>query len=100
MKKRPEAVCTTGLIVINVAVFLILSLFGQTEDAYFMLRHGAMYEPLVIEMHQYYSRKYTPRVKYTKACNSCSLKEICLPRLERTLPVKKYLSQMLEEDEV
>ncbi len=52
------------------------------------------------EMHQYYSRKYTPRVKYTKACNSCSLKEICLPRLERTLPVKKYLSQMLEEDEV
>ena len=54
MKKRPEAVCTTGLIVINVAVFLILSLFGQTEDAYFMLRHGAMYEPLVIEMHQYY----------------------------------------------
>ncbi len=54
MKKRPEAVCTTGLIVINAVVFLILSVFGQTEDAYFMLQHGAMYEPLVIEMHQYY----------------------------------------------
>ena len=54
MKKRPEAVCTTGLIVINTAVFLILSVFGQTEDAYFMLQHGAMYESLVIDMHQYY----------------------------------------------
>ena len=54
MKKRPEAVCTTGLIVINAVVFLILSVLGQTEDAYFMLQHGAMYEPLVIEMHQYY----------------------------------------------
>lgn len=54
LKKRQEAVCTTGLIVINAAVFLILSVFGQTEDAYFMLQHGAMYEPLVIEMHQYY----------------------------------------------
>lgn len=54
LKKRPEAVCTTGLIVINTAVFLILSVFGQTEDAYFMLQHGAMYESLVIDMHQYY----------------------------------------------
>lgn len=54
LKKRPEVVCTTGLIVINTAVFLILSVFGQTEDAYFMLQHGAMYESLVIDMHQYY----------------------------------------------
>lgn len=54
LKKRPEAVCTTALIVINAAVFLILSMFGQTEDALFMLQHGAMYESLVIEMHQYY----------------------------------------------
>ena len=54
MKKKPEAVCTTGLIIINVAVFLILSFFGQTEDAYFMLQHGAMFESLVTEMHQYY----------------------------------------------
>ena len=46
MKKRPEAVCTVALIVINVAVFLILSAMGDTEDAVFMLNHGGMYEPL------------------------------------------------------
>lgn len=54
MKQKPEAVCTTAIIVINVAVFLILSLFGNTEDAVFMLQHGAMYEPMVTQQHEFY----------------------------------------------
>ena len=54
MKKRPEAVCTVALIVINVAVFLILSAMGDTEDAVFMLNHGGMYEPLIVQEHEYY----------------------------------------------
>lgn len=54
MRRQPQAVCTTGLIVINVLVFFILSLFGDTESGYFMLRYGAMYETLVTDGHQYY----------------------------------------------
>lgn len=54
MRRRSEALCTTVLIVINVAVFLILSILGNTEDAVFMLHHGAMYEPLVTEGQEYY----------------------------------------------
>lgn len=54
MRQKPEAVCTTVIIVINVAVFLILSLFGNTEDAVFMLQHGAMYEPMVTQQHEFY----------------------------------------------
>ena len=54
MKKRPEAVCTVVLIVINVAVFLILSAMGDTEDAVFMMNHGGMYEPLIVQEHEYY----------------------------------------------
>ena len=42
------------MIIINIAVFLILSVFGNTEDAVFMLRHGAMYEPMVMQGHEYY----------------------------------------------
>ena len=40
------------------------------------------------EMHQYYERKYTPKVKYSKSCNACSLKEICLPKLGKNISVK------------
>ena len=54
MRQRPEAVCTIILIAVNVAVFFILSLFGDTEDPAFMLRHGAMYEEYVIRGREYY----------------------------------------------
>ena len=54
MKQRPEAVCTIALIAVNVAVFFILSLFGDTEDAVFMMRHGAMYGYLVTHDHEFY----------------------------------------------
>ncbi len=54
MRQKSEAICTVALIVINVAVFFILTMFGDTEDAVFMLQHGAMYEPNIIEGHEYY----------------------------------------------
>lgn len=54
MRQRPEAVCTIILIAVNVAVFFMLSLFGDTEDAVFMMQHGAMYSDFVIQDHEYY----------------------------------------------
>lgn len=36
---------------------------------------------LTAEMHSYFERGYTPRVKPRKGCANCSLKEICLPAL-------------------
>ena len=49
------------------------------------------------EMHGDYERKYTPKVKTTKACSGCSLKDICLPKLMKTGSVKAYVSRMLED---
>lgn len=54
---------------------------------------------MLAEMHQYYARKYTPKVKPSKACNACSLKDICLPKLNKTASVKTYIEQRLEEEE-
>lgn len=54
---------------------------------------------MVAEMHQYYDRKYTPKVKYGKYCNACSLKEICVPKLGKTVSVKRYMEQVLEDKE-
>lgn len=33
----------------------------------------------VEEMHMLYNREHTPKVKRTKSCNACSLKNVCLP---------------------
>jgi len=48
------------------------------------------------EMHQLYQRGYTPKVKPTKACNACSLKEVCLPGLHRQKSVSEYLQRAEE----
>lgn len=49
------------------------------------------------EMHELYRRGHTPRVKPTKSCNACSLKELCLPRLSRTGTVAAYLRDNMED---
>lgn len=51
------------------------------------------------EMHQLYKRGYTPKVRPTKACNACSLKELCLPSLLRSDHSAKYLRDAMEGEE-
>lgn len=53
---------------------------------------------LLKEMHGLYARGYTPVVKKTKKCETCSLKEICLPKLEKSKKVTSYVAGYLDED--
>lgn len=49
------------------------------------------------EMHAYFQRGYTPRVRISKACRSCSLEEICLPKLlENEVQASEYIQQQIE----
>lgn len=54
-------------------------------------------EKSFIEMHEYYTRGYTPRVKSGKKCNSCSLKDLCLPKLSRKKSVNDYYQEYAED---
>ena len=48
---------------------------------------------VLIEMHNYTDKKYTPKVKPSPKCQSCSLKEVCLPSIMKELDVEKYLNR-------
>lgn len=49
------------------------------------------------EMHSYFSRGYTPQVKPSKSCQSCSLANICLPSLqERVISASKYIQLQID----
>ena len=52
---------------------------------------------MLAEMRQLYRRGHTPRVRRSKSCNACSLKELCLPGLERRGSVAQYLRNAMEE---
>lgn len=49
-----------------------------------------------VEMHNYYNRRYTPKVRPTKQCKACSLKNICLPVLCKNKRADDFIDQMLK----
>lgn len=51
---QKKAPCTIALVAVNVIVFLFLSFQGMTENAGFMLEHGAMFVPDIIYAGKYY----------------------------------------------
>lgn len=56
-------------------------------------------EQMAAEMHAYYERGHTPRVRTSKACRSCSLKDICLPGLQSdVMPASAYIKKHIAED--
>ena len=52
------------------------------------------------EMHQLFDKQYTPKVRWSKSCNACSLKDICMPKLGKTPSVKEYVHDKITEEEV
>lgn len=52
---------------------------------------------IIDEMNNYYSRNYTPRVRKSAKCKSCSLRNLCLPELDGTISVSEYMEKRLRE---
>jgi CRISPR-associated exonuclease Cas4 len=49
------------------------------------------------EMHSYFERGYTPKVRPSKACKSCSLVNICLPVLQgEVIAASKYIQMQID----
>ena len=74
--------------------------YGQTrrrERISFTEELRTQVKDLLTQMHELRKRGYTPRVKPTKACNACSLKELCLPKLLKNRSVSAYLKAAMEE---
>ena len=75
--------------------------YGQTrhrQEVEFSEELRAQVRSVFEEMHRLYKRAYTPKVKTSKKCNACSLKELCLPVLCRNKSVSAYLAASMEEN--
>lgn len=53
---------------------------------------------MILEMHDYFAKGYTPKVKRSKSCNACSLKNICLPGLSGRKKAGDYINDMLGKE--
>lgn len=45
------------------------------------------------KMHEMFRRGHTPSAKLSKQCKSCSLENLCLPKLQKSGDVRKYIEQ-------
>ena len=56
-----------------------------------------MVEADFLQMHDLFSRGWTPKVKQTRSCSSCSLRDLCLPELRKVKSAKAYIEERLKE---
>ena len=54
----------------------------------------------LMAMHALFKRQYTPKVKPTKSCNACAMKEVCLPKLQKERSASAWIDARLAEDSV
>ena len=53
---------------------------------------------MFVEMHQYFERRYTPKVKPSQSCKACSLNEICMPKLCKNKSAIAYMQDAVKDD--
>lgn len=69
------------------------SLVKFTDDLRFEVKKMAD------EMHALFQRGHTPNVKPTKQCKACSLENLCVPRLQKSIRVREYIEQGIKAKE-
>jgi CRISPR-associated exonuclease Cas4 len=100
MQLAAQAMCLEEMLCCDIPVGFLF--YGDTRHRLKVEIDAALrsrVEKAVCEMHDMFSRKYTPKVKRSKACNACSLKEICLPVLCSEKSAEKYMRDMLGSDD-
>jgi CRISPR-associated exonuclease Cas4 len=93
-----QAICLEEMLAITIPTGYLY--YGQTRRRVAVSLTTALRETVhkaVQEMHGYFKRGYTPRVKPFKGCRSCSLADVCLPDLQgKVVPASKYIWQQIE----
>lgn len=69
----------------------------RRENILFTKELRGRLKEIIVEMNNYYDRKYTPKVKKTSKCKSCSLRDLCLPEIDGNSSVAKYIEKRLAE---
>lgn len=70
----------------------------RRETVEFTPRLRQSVRDMLEQMHALYFRGYTPKVKPTKSCNACSLKEICLPKILRIKSARAYMAERMGDE--
>ena len=92
-RRREPAYINDTLIIVNILYFLWLEFCGSTENAWFMVEHGAMYVPLIVKHGEYYRLLTSVFMHFgiSHLVNNMIIQFVLGDNLERALGRIKYL---------
>lgn len=93
-----QAICLESMLSTEISIgYIYYGLTRHREKILFSNELRNLVFAISHEMHDYFDRKYIPKVKPSKACRSCSLYEICQPELmNKKEKVSSYINSYLE----
>ena len=93
-----QAICLEEMLVCRIEYGYLF--YGETkrrEEVFFTDELRDSVQKMITEMHAYFDRRYTPKVKTGSFCRACSLNDICMPKLCGGKMVASYIKGKLEE---
>lgn len=75
--------------------YLFYHEIARREEVEFSEALRKQVESAFQEMHAYYEKSYTPKVKPSAKCKRCSLQNICLPEIANKESVNTYIKRKL-----
>lgn len=96
-----QALCLEEMLVCEIPKGYLF--YGETKRRVEVLFDDTLRESVKTsfqKMHEMLDRKYTPKVKTSKQCQSCSLNNICVPVLNKNTSVNAYINRRIKEEDL
>lgn len=93
-----QAMCLEEMLITNIERGFLY--YGETRhrtEVVFSYELREKVKSFFEEMHSYYKRAYTPKVKAKSSCKQCSLYNLCMPQLCKEIRADKYVEDMTKE---
>lgn len=95
-----QAICLEEMLGSTISYgYLFYGKTNSREKVLFTHELRSETQSISAEMHKLFKRNATPKVRPTSNCKSCSLSEICLPRLNKGQTASAYLASYIGERE-
>jgi CRISPR-associated exonuclease Cas4 len=95
-----QAICLEEMLLCEIPEAFLF--YGETKRRLKIILNEALRDRVRViakEMHELYDRRHTPKAKPSKSCKSCSLNEICIPKLCKNSSAAYYINKNLSEVE-
>lgn len=95
-----QAVCLEEMFQTSIPVgFLYYGQNRRRNRVEFSKELRSQTKKMAVKMHDMFKRGHTPDVTPSKQCKACSLVDLCLPKLQKSRDVGKYIRQNIRSAE-